>query len=276
MMTKTYQWNSLLSPAEMEQALMQIADEEMRQTERPIQTKLVEECHSLVYQLNGADMPSEQLMKESLMRVNRQLFRRSKRHAAIRFALKVAAVLILVLFTALFHDQLANQNLLHGNTTEDGTQYRIEGHNPTDTIIDTGSAVDTVKRIQLSTQNITEIEHILGYKPKLPSWIPDGWALSYYTLFSTEETLLFSATYENPACEEALVYSCHIYAHPDMAAATYEQDSEGTHETWNNQNVYLTTNIGYHMAIWTNGAESCHIGGPVSFDTLKKMFESIN
>ena len=100
--------------------------------------------------------------------------------------------------------------------------------------------------------------------------------LSCYTLFSTEETLLFSVTYENPSYEEALVYSSHLYAHPDMAAANYEQDSEGTYETWNNQNVYLTINMGYHMAIWTNGAESCHIGGTVSFDTLKKMFESIN
>lgn len=264
-----------LSPAQIEKAMICISDEEMLQIERPIHTQLVGECHSMIYRLNGQEMPSDCAMEESLRRVNQSIEKRSKRRSSMLFGFKVVAVLVLVSAAAIFHDSVANRTLLHGETVENGQQYRIEGRQASETFIDESSADDRIQTIHLSTKEISEVAEALGSTPEMPSWLPEGWALSHYFLSSTKEILLITATYEHPEHQEALVYGSKLYTHPDIAAATFEQDAEGGYAFWGEKRVYLTTNMGYNVAIWVDGEEVCHVGGPLPFEELRAFFDSI-
>ena len=260
---------------EMEEALIQIADEEMLQLERPIRADLIASCHTMVYQLHGSELPCVNAMQESLTRVERSIDRRSKMRTSIMFGLKVVAVLVLVSIAAFSFDHFANRTLLHGDTIEEGEQYRIEGHQPVDTIINDGNAAQEGQSVHLSTKDMTEITGKLGYVPMHPTWTPEGWELSNYFVVSSEEISIFSATYQHPEYQEVLSYNNKRYAHPENAAANFEQDEEGVYEIWGKHKVYLTTNMGYHMVIWVDGAEVCSVGGPLSFEQLRLVFDSL-
>lgn len=264
-----------MTPAQMERALIEISDEEMLQVDRPLHTQLIADCHSLVFQMNGKAFPSEQKMTESCRRVCRSIEKRLKTRAAMRIGFQTAAMLLLVFFASLVFDAAVNRNLLHGETSENGEEYRIEGHQAAHTLIAQGSADGRVETLHLSTRDLAEVTEALGSVPELPSWLPEGWQLNSYYLISTNQIQNFSAKYEHPDYHDYLVYSSRCYRHPEYAAISFEQDTEGVYEYWGDQRVYLTSNMGYHVAIWVEGKEENSVSGPLPFEELRKFYDSI-
>lgn len=263
-------------PMELENTLIQISDEEMLQTERPANNELIKSCHDLLYHLHGEEFPADHLLQNSLQRIKQHIEKTAQIHKILHSGLRAAVILIFLSFFALFHDHFAAQNLLYGNSIENEEKYRIEGHQPSNTLINQSIALDRTESIQLTTKEINEITEILGYTPKHPSWIPSGWKLSYYVLITSQSKILFTATYEHPDYDMVLMYSSSLYVDPDNAAANFEQDSEGHSEFWGLQNVYISTNMENHFVVWLNGNEMCHINGPVSMESIRKMYDSLN
>lgn len=264
-----------LSYDSIEQALLKIADEEMLQIERPIQSQLVDACHAMLFGLRGQHLPADEVMEQSLQRVKRQMQHGARRRSALRFVLRSAAILTMIILGVLIYDSFATRTVLEGSTTEGGKTYEIRGRLNGDPVIEKSAADAPYEPDMVSTTDLAEAAAVLGCMPDVPDWLPEGWTLSSYFAVSSSETRHFTAQYAHPQQHEYLKYNWSQFMHPEAVSSAFPQDGEGKVESWNGQEVYLTTNEGYNLVIWTEKNLECFIGGPASFEELRRVYNSI-
>ena len=263
-----------LGLAEIERALLAISDEEMQQVERPICRRLVAECHDLLFALHGQLPPAQEEMAQSLARVKRSIEGRMQRRRALRFSLRACAALFVIAAAVLAYDLFAPHAVLQGTTIDGGQTYRISGRQLHKPLIGESSADPVDEPSMTSTKDLSEAYAVLDCEPATPSWVPEGWVQEGYFAVATSDTKRFTARYAHPQQHDYLKYSWMQFAHPEHASGSYFQDSEGTVENWNGQEVYLTTNTGYNLVIWTGRDTEHSLGGPVPFEDLRRIFDS--
>lgn len=259
---------------QIEQALLAVSDEEMTQVNRPICQHLVNECYDLLFALHGRLPPTGEALAQSLSRVKSGVKRRMRRKDALRFSLRVCAALAVIAAAALAYDQHAARTVLQGTTIDGGQTYKISGRQLHRPLISESSADPVDEPAMTSTQDLGEAYAVLECEPAVPVWLPEGWEQAGYFAVSTSNTKHFTAKYVHPQQHDYLKYVWVQFAHPENASGSFFQDSEGTVENWNGQEVYLTTNTGYNLVIWTGSDTECCLGGPVSFDELRRVFDS--
>lgn len=188
-----------------------------------------------------------------------------------RLTIVLAAMLVLIIGAEVF----LHRAWLFGKPSKDGQRYIIQGMNIDPGIIVDGQADmdDAFERI--TTKNLDNIVIMLGYKPKLPTWLPSGWKLRTYYAQRFETMTWFVASYENASAETLLNYEERRYLNANRARAEMEQDDIGEKINVSGKSVYFRTNIYSASIVWTDELVLRNVVGPLDKETLIRIQESI-
>ena len=106
----------------------------------------------------------------------------------------------------------------------------------------------------------------------VPTWIPDGFALTDITVEQTPLKITYTAIYTN--VEKELVITVRDYLDK---SPYYVEQSDGLVEEYKVSSItyYLFSNLEYNRAVWLYGSYECDISGDVAIEELKIMIDSI-
>lgn len=215
---------------------------------------------------------------ENLEVIHRKTTKRINFSVAIGMLRPIAALCLI--FIVLFSGLLFPSERIITSQSPDNEQYLVQG--VVDPIGSLSQANANNMQTQLGSYVTTDWSYIislLGYEPRVPIWIPDGWNLKTYKVDFIETFARFSATYENQDFDRYLVFdSIYFYDIEDLHAEI-EQNSAGVQTPIGNMaSVYITNNIDDAVAVWYEGHMRFILTGPVSGEDLicciKSMYSS--
>lgn len=110
----------------------------------------------------------------------------------------------------------------------------------------------------------------------VPTWNPDGFEAEETDCLKLRSGMYITQTFLN---EDGRSYMIEIaqYSSPDDAStAIYQKDDGNVIEyTSNGRRVYIFSNLEHNTATWTDGRFGITIGGDLTQDELKQLFDSI-
>lgn len=109
-------------------------------------------------------------------------------------------------------------------------------------------------------------------EPLVPTWIPDGYALTDIAVEQSPVKKVYRAIYTKE--EKALRITVQDYINRDPI---YVEQSEGLVEEYEVSGItyYLFSDIDAVKAVWIYGSYECRITGELTIDELKMMIDSI-
>lgn len=129
---------------------------------------------------------------------------------------------------------------------------------------------------ECETNDFQELCDFLGYTPQVPTWVPKGWKLNGYYASADGKSQSITVVYEKADEKNCLIYDCKQAEDISTISVDFYQDGTGENvKLKNGVDLYLTTNTGDPVAVWTtSGAYAC-AAGPVSVEDLKAFILSI-
>ena len=108
--------------------------------------------------------------------------------------------------------------------------------------------------------------------PFVPTWFPDGYALSDINVVMSPLKKTYQAKYTRTG--QILIIAVRDYLNGDPA---FVEQSEGLVEEYEACGItyYLLSNQNQNRAVWLYGSYECEISGNVTIEELKEMIDSI-
>jgi len=231
-------------------------------------------CETILYEMHTGH-PYVSRREENKRALKKRLDRTSQRNTAspsvIKRVLLVTAAVVIIVLGA---DILFRHQWLEGGQSPDGQQYVISGQQIDPGLVNEGIADNAGQVKTISTTDLSEAEKMLGYKPLIPSWVPDGWAVeSYYVRIASAAA--FRIRYQNEQDEELLRFGITIYPDAERALLEFEQAKAGAETQCNGGAVYVAQNVDRCVAVWQIGTACYSLSGPITTEEIIQMINSI-
>jgi len=186
------------------------------------------------------------------------------------------AIAAALLIFSIVGQGLLSREWLEGSPSQDAQQYVVSGHEIDPHLINTGIASsDLGSSKKLATQSIDEAIAVLGFAPLLPTHFPGGW--TFYTYYA-EQNNIFQWFYEaltSSNHEHVLIFDMKKFSDVAKADEYLQQSELGTRTVVNGWDVYITSNIDEAVAIWIDGTVCYSLYGPLSYDEMIAVINSI-
>ena len=129
---------------------------------------------------------------------------------------------------------------------------------------------------ECETTSFQELCDFLGYVPQIPTLVPNGWVLNRYYASIDGESRSITAVYAKAGVKNALIYDYFQADDISNFSVDFYQDGTGDHvQLQNGLDIYLTTNTGDPVAVWTTDSTYTCATGPITVDDLKTFILSI-
>ncbi|WP_461811513.1 DUF4367 domain-containing protein [Faecalimonas sp.] len=267
--------NGSITKDRLEGGLKKLIEDELNQNERPVNSELLEACQSLLFRLNDYKYVSNK--EESMKTVKKRLAIKDKRQRLRYNMLKIAAVFIFIMSGTLIVDAFLLNGRLISYSTEDEQQYVVEADAVegqfTPVVLADGSRESNITQ----SDEMERVSNLLGYTPKCPTWLPEGWIpLDYYASTSLF-TSIFKVQYVNREKNDTYLikYSEIRYESVEECRIAFEQNHEGRKYEWENAVVNISLNIDTLIATWIKENTCYSISGPLTIEEIKHIFKSI-
>jgi len=262
---------------ELVQHLNALVDRELSQNDHPADMVLVEACQDMLYRLHHHGEVYTSHCADSLAKAKAKAKRHSHKSVTFPFrpVIRVVAVFVLLVITCMGYDLIFRGKRLSAVSTPDEQQYVVDGNKNEGLLIVESNADSNLKPRTVSTTELDEAIEVLGYTPKLPTWLPDGWYACDYFVVVSKQTTTFRAQYCCDGINDYIKYIRTSYHDADIAQARIEQDKAGTVYSVNGNNVYVTQNIDSTVATWLSNSTCYTVLGPISETELMHIVESI-
>ncbi len=262
---------------ELVQHLNALVDRELSQNDHPADMVLVEACQDILYRLHHHGEVYMSHCADSLAKAKAKAKRHSHKSVTFPFRpmIRVIAVFILLVIVCVGNDLIYRGEHLSATSTPDEQQYVVDGNNDEGLLIVEGNADSSLTPRTVSTTELDEAIEVLGYTPKLPTWLPDGWYVYEYFVVVSKQTTTFRAQYRCAGINERIRYIKTTYHNADVAQAKIEQDRVGAVHLINEHEVYLTQNMSSVVATWLSNSTRYTVSGPISDTEIMHVVESI-
>lgn len=259
----------------IKRGLIALIDAEIDQQERPANMELINACQNILCDLNNQACGSNE--KESLAQAQTKLALHYKRKSIYRRSIRIAAVFLILICGGFGLDVLMRQDPLIAQPTVDEQQIEIRGDKTqgvffTDAQADTGMQVANV----IGSDEIEDAAAILGYYPKVPTWMPEAWIPQDYFASTSQYASIFRMKYRHSTGENLIKYSETRYYDVEQALTAFQQSKNGEIQQWNGMSVYVAVNIDEPVAIWLVDSTCYSLSGPLNNDELERIIKSIN
>lgn len=262
-----------LTNEQLEGGLVEIIRREMEQNERPANMELVNACEDLLFRIHRCEYISRE--SESLVKAKVKLEKRQRRKRLYTTPLKIAATVIILICGSFIADVLIQKKNLVDYSTVDEQQHIITGNVIEGPFIDDGLADNEAFLKMQSSKEWQDAVETLGYVPKIPTWMPEGWEPQDYYASSSQFVSVFRIKYACSNNEFLTVYSETQYADIETATAVFEQSENGEVYRWNGWNVYVSKNIEKSIAFWIEDTTCYSISGPITVNEIEQIVCSI-
>lgn len=264
-----------LTPQEAAHRLSIAIDRELEKPPAEIRESFIRACTDLMHILST---PEEYVSQADFNKkqLGVKIRKVEKRREMTKRVLITSGIAASILVGVMIGDGILRREWLDGRSTEDQQQFEVVGTVIDPNLVDSGIAAPNDSLQAIESNDLAEISEALGYMPPFPEWCPDGWTSPTLGLNSHPEFLWFFAEWHNEDIDGLLKYEVKWFNALDGAKEAFEQNEHGQKTTINGMDVYFTENIEKSMAVWWEGKTYCTIHGPVSYDTLYNMIESIN
>ncbi len=247
-------------------------EHELSKPSEEVDMDYVEACEDLLDRLNGEkeDTVTSHYF-HNLEAIRQTMVPKKKNPAFYRLRPMVAVcTMLLVLFSGVFfqHTQVSMTQ------SPDGEQFIIQGAEVTPDL--TASAAGYREPGFWDTDDWNEAVKLYGGTPCVPTWIPEGWHIDYYSIDSAQMFMRFAITYSNAVADSHLIFDSVTYDDMTNLRAELEQNQSGEYITLGDGiNVYLTDNISNISVCWVNDRTKYVISGPISQEELLQCIKSI-
>lgn len=252
--------------------LLQAIEQEIQKPDAEIDDAWIDACEQL---MDSIEQPQEWPdHRQENWAVIQAGMRKARRDTRIRQAVRVACVaacLVLMLVGVSYSRQW-----FQGTQSPDEQVYTLSGQQVE---IGTGTqaAADGSEKLwECETDDFQELCDFLGYVPSVPTWVPEGWLLNSYYAVMDGHSQRFSVAYENPEHKHLLTYDSIQADDISSISADFYQDCAGERvQMQNGLDIYLTTNTGDPVAVWTTSSTYACATGPVTVEDLETFILGI-
>jgi len=263
-----------LTSSEIKGRLMRAIDKEFNKTDSPADIEFIRAGQSLLDDIYGykIEIDHEASRNALKQKMKASSWKRSIFRIARNSVLTAAAILVVMFVTdGVFHLQW-----FEGHSTEDEQQYVVSGHEIDPSLIEKGNAGETDDAREINTTDLAEAIAVLGFTPPMPTWLPEGWAISDYYAYLYDGHQMFRATYTSTDEDIELQYELKRFSDVQSVQDTFEQAEHGDMEHIGDWDIYISSNINSVMAIWCEGTVYYSVYGTIELEALRKMIHSIN
>lgn len=252
--------------------LLQAIEQEIQKPDAEIDDAWIDACEHL---MDSIEQPQEWPdHRQENWAVIQAGMRKARRDMRIRQAVRVACVaacLMLMLVGVSYSRQW-----FQGEQSPDEQVYTLSGQQ-----VEIGTATQAVADgnetwKECETDDFQELCDFLGYVPQMPTWVPEGWVLNSYYAVIDWHSQQISVAYENPEQKYLLIYEVIQTEDVSSISAYFYQDAAGEKvQLENGLDIYLTTNTGDPVAVWTTSSTYACATGPVTVDDLQMFILGI-
>lgn len=269
--------NGTLPYDETIRRLEEIVDRELEKSDPPADMGLISACEDLLWELNtNGKLPFASHLEANRAAIMKRLSREHKQKAAWTFTLRTIAVTAAAFVLMVVADGVLNHKWLTQYSTDDEQQYVIQGQAVDPRLVDGSLATENQEIGELTTSDWDAVVAFLGYEPKVPTWLPEGWAIRYYyaskNLVSSTLTIYYYFAHVD---RESMIWSQERYTDIEDAFATFEQNAMGELITLAGHDIYYTINVDKIMCIWQEEECVSSLSGTAELKDILRIIESI-
>lgn len=261
-----------LTKEKLEKGVCTLIEIELEQNERPANMEMISDCESLLEKMHQMHYTSH--AQESEKAVRSRLAKRMKWQTTMQHTLRVAAVVVAIFAIGFATDQVRNKCSLEGKSTTDEQQYIVTGNREITGAFMQSSQADVQNSI-LSSNEMNEIINALGFRPKVPTWLPAGWQPDRYYVSNSRYAASVKLQYSKPGADYFVRYSETSYGDIESANVAFEQSKKGDEYIISGKNVYISTNIDAQIAVWIVGERYYSLSGPLTKQEILEIIDSL-
>lgn len=203
--------------------------------------------------------------------------RQSRRQQArvLRIAVALAVIVLIVCSGLLARSSFDIEEWLEND--EYGEWHIFRATNVNTPTVGTAEAAAPFKgEFHLKTEDWDEFISVLGWTPRVPTWLPQDWELHHYEANDIEPYCSSTLVYKNPAQRFSLVINQTIYRDMSDLSFGLHQDEEGSYiELENGLSIYLAPLDGDCNIYWLDGATAYIIFAPTSEEDALHIIRSM-
>lgn len=264
----------VLTRDSIERGLQALIDEEIAQNERPANQNLINACLDLFDDLHEESECAHR-DASTLSRMAAHATAHTRWNRLAQNARRVAAVTVIILMGGFGASLLAGRQGLIARPTQDEQQYQIQGYVTKAGTVAISQSDEKEMNFTTETASFEEAIQELDFSPKLPTWMPDGWAADHFMISISPLSEQVHIEFCSAAEDAYIQYDILKYYNAENAITNYEQSQNGIAYLWNGKNVYISTNLNNCLAIWLDGEIQYSVSGPMDQEYLKRIIESI-
>lgn len=191
----------------------------------------------------------------------------------MRRRLVTAFVGIVVLFFGF--EVFFQREWLFGKSTDDKQQYIVQGRKIESHLITNGQADVENAHVSVETTSFEEVVKVLGYAPKIPHWVPEGWNMVSMKAINVKDLKRIVITYDHPNRENVLTFDTRTFDDSERARIMLEQNDIGSKFQFDGKTMYALENVDVPGWIWLDNLSVCAIHGPLDNHDMMTLVKSI-
>ena len=261
-----------LTFAEINRRLDAIVNAELRKPEAEMDMGLFNACQTLLWDLNSPD-PYVSKMEEEKARLKKAIERKERVRSLRDKSLAAVGAAVMILGLTFVGDPLLTRQWLTGEQRGDEQQYIISGKERDPGLLGEANALQRNEEVEVTTESLEELIQVMGYKPALPEWLPQGWKVDSYYFYGSVMFDNVSVKYTKE--DNSLMYTLKSYHDSDFANVSIEQNKQGECVIQDGQEVYISMNLNRTVCTWSNDLTLYTLFGPLNREDLLKIISSI-
>lgn len=253
-----------LSIEETERRVQKLLDNEIAKTAEAADMGMVNACQSLLWELKThGQIPYEDHSERIRAAVEKEYSAWTRHRRRQQLALKLGSVAAVFLLVAGIGISL-HWEWFSVNSTPDGQQYVVQGHEITAQMIET--AIAEHQGLQTyDVEDMMQLASLLGFEPDVPASLNNEWASKRCTLTFFPYYIQIRVRYINSAeNKNDIVLTRYYFSDAENAYLTFEQSADGTHTTLENTDIYLSENEGRRTCVWHDQLTVSNLVGDIS------------
>ena len=268
---------------EIRQRLQQIIDDELSgAVEAKYDQEKIEICSDLLMRVtSGEPFPEINDTTQAVEQISVNVEKTRKRRRVARYVLRTAAAVLVIVVGLIAAGVISPIRWFTKRSSEDEQQYIVQGHEISIGIETISAAIAEHEQSGLGTLSSTDQSEIicfLGFDPRIPNTLADGFTLERCDIIINSMRIHISCNYtrDDSSITNSIV-KLNIYYCTDMEEAyfTMEQNEEGEIISIYNVDVYRTKNYDRNMYNWTQGCQIMMFRTRESTELAEKCIEEI-
>lgn len=261
-----------LTFTEINRRLDAIVNAELSKPEAEMDMGLFNACQTLLWDLNSPD-PYVSKMEEEKARLKKAIERKVRVRSLRIKSLAAVGAAAMILGLTFVGDPLLTRQWLTGEQRGDEQQYIISGKKQDPGLLGEANALQRKEEVEVTTESLEELIQVMGYKPALPEWLPQGWKVDSYYFYGSVVFDSLTVSYENT--DQELVYTITEYHDSDYASEYIEQNEKGEYVDCHGMKVYMAFNMDRSVCSWSKELTHYTLFGSLNRQELLKIIASV-